>query len=332
MAKQSAMRVPRCFSGRILDALRRVPFYRSFRSHREQGVPRFARQGGAIPIEREVIARSLDCRFTLRAPDQSVFDAIRYLDCTPEVTGPPPREVTIVIEPTPTHYRIVEDGILLQEVRGARAVIHCLHAHLFRRSLADRPGAALLHAACLRRNGRRLLLAGTKSAGKTTFAVALTRAGYEIEGDEHVFINGDGVVARPRGCRVKEPALAVLAEIAGDLAAAIAASPSYTDEIYGTIFNVDPRALGSTWRIETGQVDLVIVLQPNHGGCSSIRPLPPTALVRSLIPEIGLRETGHGASIAAVAALAGRAKAFGLSLGDHASATRCVELALEAAV
>jgi hypothetical protein len=244
--------------------------------------------------------------------------------------GPPPRDVIIAIEPCRSRYRIVEDGIVIKEVLGARAVIDYLHAHLFRRSLADRPQAALLHAACLRRNGRRLLLAGTKSAGKTTFALALTRAGYEIEGDEHVFIDGAGVVARPRACRVKEPALAVLAEMAGGLAKVIAAAPSYTDELYGTIFNVDPRTLGSTWRIEVGQVDLVIALHPNHGGYSSIRPLPPTTLVRSLISEIGLREIGHGASVAAVAALAGRAKAFDLSLGDQAGALRCVERAMEA--
>ena len=46
--------------------------------------------------------------------------------------------------------------------------------------------------------------------------------------------------------------------------------------------------------------------------------------------EIGLPETERGPSIAALAALAARAKAFDLSLGDHASAVRCVEFALEA--
>jgi hypothetical protein len=240
--------------------------------------------------------------------------------------------VAIAIEPFRSYYRIAEDGVVIKEVLGARAVLDYLHAHLFRCSIADRSHAALLHVASLRRNGRRLLLAGTKSAGKTTFALALTRAGFEIEGDEHVFIDRDGVVARPRACRVKESALAVLAGVAGDLAKVVAAAPSYTDELYGTIFNVDPRTVGSTWRIESGQVDLVIALHPNHGGYSSIRPLPPTALVQVLLPEIGLREAGHGPSVAAVAALAGRAKAFDLSLGDHAGALRCVELAMAACV
>ena len=72
----------------------------------------------------------------------------------------------------------------------------------------------------------------------------------------------------------------------------------------------------------------MIVLQPNHGGYSSIRPLPPSALAQSLIAEIGLREAGRAAAVAAVAALAGRTRAFDLSLGDHATAIRCIERAV----
>jgi energy-coupling factor transporter ATP-binding protein EcfA2 len=264
----------------------------------------------------------------LRASEQSVFEAIRYLDCTPEISGPPPREVVVSVEPCRSYYQIVEDGAVIKEVLGVRAVIDFLHAHLFRCSIAERPHAALLHAASLQRRGRRLLLAGTNGVGKTTLALALTRMGYEIEGDEHVFVERSGVVARPRACRVKESSLPMLA----DMAKVIAAAPSYTEEFYGMIFNLDPRALGSSWRIAHGQSDVVIALHDNHGGYSSIRPLAPTALVQLLIPEIALRETGHGSSVAAVAALAGRAKAFDLSLGDHSGALRCVERAMDASV
>lgn len=231
----------------------------------------------------------------------------------------------ISVEPCRSHYRIVEDGVVIKEVLGPRAVIDFLHAHLFRCSMAERPNAALLHAASLRRNGGRLLLAGTKGAGKTTLALALTRIGYEIESDEHVFVDNSGVVARPRACRVKESALPMLA----DMAKVIAAAPSYTEDFYGTIFNVDPRTLGSSWRIAQGQADVVIALHDNHGGYSSIRPLAPMALVQLLMPEMVLREAGHGPSVAAVATLAGRAKAFDLSLGELAGALCCLEGAVE---
>ena len=282
-------------------------------------------EGRVDPIQHDVIVRTLDRRFTLRAPDRSVYEAIRYLDCTPDISGPAPREVTIAVESGRDYYRIVQDGIDIRQVVGTRAVVEYLHLLLFQASIEDRPRTALLHAACLRRGRQRLLLAGSKCAGKTTFALRLLQSGYEIEGDEHVFIDTSGVIARPRGCRVKASALPILTE----MAETIGRAPSYTDDANNKIFNVDPRMLGSTWRIEPGEVDVVIVLHPNHGGYSSIRPLPSTAMVQLLMAEIGLRETARGASIAALAKLAMRAKAFDLSLGDHSSALRCVELALD---
>ena len=84
--------------------------------------------------------------------------------------------------------------------------------------------------------GRRLLLAGSTSAGKTTLALRLTQSGFEIEGDEHVLIDRAGVIARPRGCRVKTNALPLLP----DMAKVTTAAPSYTDVFNGKIFNVDP--------------------------------------------------------------------------------------------
>jgi hypothetical protein len=287
---------------------------------------RFTRQGRIDPIQFEVVARTLDRRFRLQTPDRGVFEAVRYLDCTPDIAGPPPRDVVVSIEPFRNRFRIVEQGAGTREALDAPAVMEYLHMRLFACSFDDRPQAAVIHAACLRRDGRRLLLAGTKGAGKSTLALRLIRAGYEIEGDEHVLIEGSTMVARPRACRVKEAALAHLA----DMADVIVAAPFYRDNLNDRIFNVDPRALGSSWRIEAGEVSHVIALRPNHGGYSSLRPLQPSALVQFLLSETGWREAGRGASVAAVAALAGRAKALDLSLGDHATAIRCIELAMAA--
>jgi hypothetical protein len=260
----------------------------------------------------------------LQTPDVEVFNAIRFLECAPEIVGPPPQDVALAIESSSSHYRIVEDGTVVKGVLSVRAVLEYLHVHLFRRSIEERPLAALLHAACLRRGGQRLLLAGSKSAGKTTFALRLMQSGFELEGDEHVLIHSTGVVARPRACRVKASALSVLA----DLASNIVGAPSYVDDANGTIFNVDPRMLGATWRIEQGQVDVVIVLQPNHGGFSSIRPLSPSCMAQVLMSEIGLQENGRASAVGAIAALARRATAFDLSLGEHSGALHCVELAM----
>ncbi|MFM9597784.1 hypothetical protein ACKI1O_51825, partial [Streptomyces scabiei] len=83
---------------------------------------------------------------------------------------------------------------------------------------------------------RRVLIAGSRGAGKTTLTLRLARAVYEVEGDEHVFIDADGVIARPRACRVKQTSLALLP----DLAATIEAAPHYRDVQGRVIYNVDP--------------------------------------------------------------------------------------------
>jgi hypothetical protein len=287
-------------------------------------VHRIAGQGRADPISGEVVSCTLARRFVLRAPDDDVLKAIGYLDCTPDIPEARLQDVEIVIHAAGGVYRIVESGVTIGEAVTPKAVVEHLHVHLFQRALEDRPECPLLHAACLRLGRRRLLIAGTKGAGKTTLALRMIEAGYRIEGDEQVFLDKAGVIARPRGCRVKAAGVHHF----GDMAAIIASAPSYTLEGYGTTFNVDPRLLGSTWRIEHGPVDLVVVLEPNHGGQSAMQPLPPTALMRLLMPEVGLRETGRAAAIAAIASMAAHVPAFQLSLGEHAGALRSIQSAL----
>jgi hypothetical protein len=272
-----------------------------------------------------VIARSLDWRFRVQASDRAVSDLIGYLACTPEIVGPPPREMLIQIENFRGRLRVVKDGASVKEVLGALEALDFVHVLLFQQSIGDRPHAAVLHAACLRRNGHRLLLVGAKGAGKSTLALRLVDAGYEIEGDENVFVLPDRVVARPRACRVKEASLGYLP---AEMAEAIVTASHLRTFDGERIFNVDPRVFGCSWRIEEGKADFVFVLRPNHGGYSSIRPMQPSAMVEFLVSEIAWREDGRGGSVAALAALASHAKAYDLSLGDHASAIRCVEAAI----
>lgn len=260
----------------------------------------------------------------MQTDDRTVADTLGFLGCQPDIVGPPPRDTIIAIEEFKGRSQIVEDGTAVKDVLCAQAALEFLHMRLFGYSLADRPGATVVHAACLRRNGRRFLLAGAKGAGKSTLTLRLIAAGFEIEGDEHVFVENGRVIARPRACRVREAALAYLPE----MAAAVEASPVYQNYDGQRIFNVDPRALGSGWRIEEGAVDHIFALRPNHGGYSSIRPMAPSGMIQFLMSETGWPDTDRGRAVAALAALASSAKAFDLSLGDHATAIRCIDLAL----
>jgi hypothetical protein len=259
---------------------------------------------------------------TLQTVDRGVCDTLGYLGCAPEIAQSTPREVRITVEPYRGRLRIVRDGVVLKEVLTAVAALEFLHMLLFEYSVGDRPDASLLHTACLRRQGRRLLFAGTGGVGKSTLAVQLIATGYEFEGDEHVFLQAEEVVARPRACRIKASSLAHLPQ---PMAKAVTAAPCYHNYDGEQIFNVDPRLFGASWRIEQGKVDFIFVLQCNHGGYSSIRPMKPSAVVEFILAETAWRTGRRTGAVAAIAALAARAKTYDLSLGDHVGAIRCVE-------
>jgi hypothetical protein len=250
-----------------------------------------------------------------------VFRALQYLECDPEIVGRTLENMTISIEPYRERYRISESGEPLWEETTPRAVMERLHVHLFNLSLVDFPTAPLLHAASLLKNGQRFLLVGDKGTGKTSLTLRLIRDRYQIEGDENVFVTPDGIVARPRSLRVKESTIKFMPGIAR----IVASAACYTDDFGQRIYNLDPRLAGApSWRIEYGTVDAVLVLRPNHGGDSSLRPLSPLPLLREATFETGLHETDRGKAISALTKAIGSTRGFELSLGDHDSAVACI--------
>ena len=260
-----------------------------------------------------MIARTWSRRATLSTSDAEVFQALRYLECDPEIAGATAQHLAISVEPYRSYYRIVQNGEVVREQMSPQGVSETLHAELTILSFADFPDAPLIHAASLRRDGRRILLVGPKGGGKTMLTLHLIRAGYEIEGDENVFVTPEGVVARPRALRVKESAASFLPHLAEALSAA-----GYYQNVPGLrIYNLDPRQAGAPlWRIEQGPVDAVVLIRPNHGGFSSLRPVSSLNLVREVMAECGLPETGRAAAVGAIAKVIGNAKGFDLSLGD----------------
>lgn len=272
--------------------------------------------------------RTLRRRFLLRTDDAAMQDAMRYLECDPEIAGAAPTDTIVRIDLAQRIYRIFEDDVLRSEQFGTRGAVEFLLGLIFDASTADAPGTALLHAACLRRNGRRLLLVGAKGNGKTTLTLRLQSVGYQIEGDENVFVHGARVVARPRGLHVKESSLRLLPELAG----LVPRLGYLTDYLGQRIYNLDPRLLGGEWRIEEGRADLIIMLRGNHGGYSSIRAMPTLTLAREIMQEVGLPPQSRGAAIGAIVALCSGAKGYDLSLGDHGRAIDCINRACDAAV
>jgi hypothetical protein len=273
-----------------------------------------------------VIARTWRRRATLSTRDANIFQALRYLECDPEIDGDPVQHLSISVEPYRSYYRIVQDGAVIRDQISAQGVIDTLHAELTILSFADFPNTPLIHAASLRRNGRRVLLIGPKGGGKTMLTLHLIRAGYEIEGDENVFVTTAGVVARPRALRVKESASSLLPH----LAEALNAAGCYQSTPGLRVYNLDPRQAGASfWRIEQGPVDAAVLIRPNHGGFSSLRPVSSLNLVREVMAECALPKTARAAAVSAITRTIGSAKGFDLSLGDLAGAVASIDRVCE---
>jgi hypothetical protein len=268
-----------------------------------------------------VIARTLQRRFVLRTDDPQVYSALRFLECAPEIVGEAPRELEIRIEAFRGYYHLLEPGGAVCDQLTPADITDYLHRRLFSLAIEERSEDLVLHAACLRRGGRRVLMVGTEGAGKTTTTLRLMLSGYEIEGDENVFINAESVTARPRGMRVKQGTLAQLPQVA----ARIAQAPHLVDHDGRKIYNLDPRILGANWQIRSGTVDVILLLRANHGGASSIRPLSPIAAAREIMEEIGFPPVGRGRAVAALARLTGQAQSFDLSLGEPTQAVALID-------
>jgi hypothetical protein len=84
---------------------------------------------------------------------------MQFLECEPEIAGDAAQDCEIIVEPLRDRYRIMEQGCPAKEQLTVETVAEFLHGRIFAISIDDKPTAPLLHAACLRSKGKRILLA-----------------------------------------------------------------------------------------------------------------------------------------------------------------------------
>jgi hypothetical protein len=258
-----------------------------------------------------VIVRTLRHEFRLIASDAAGAEAFAFMAIEPEIVGTCLKPVELELGAFGGFHSLVLPG----GRRAAGTSLHLLgvlHRLIFLDALQSEPGSPLVHGATIVGPWGRALLVGAKASGKTTLALHLLSCGHRVEGDEHLVIGGDAVMARPRTLRVKRGSL----DLVPDLAEAIRRCPFIRNWDGATIHAVDPSIAGLPWRIERGRLDHLVFLDANHGGRSVMTPIPRNLAFKLLLDQSLLPRSGVSAAVAALRRLAMSAGVFRLSLGD----------------
>lgn len=258
-----------------------------------------------------IVFRTLRREFRLHAATQEGADAFAFMATTPQILDCDLEPVDLHLEPLHGFWRVRLPDRTAPAGTAAH-VLAALHGLTFHDTVASEPGAPMIHGATVVGDSGRLLLVATKASGKTTLALSLLDRGYAVEGDEHLVVGEEAVVARPRTMRVKAGGLTLVPR----LAETIRRSPFVVNWDGTRIHAFDPSITGRPWRIARGSLHGLVFLQANHGGRSVMSRMAPEEAFRQLMSHVFLPPGGVPAAVGRLRALAMRTPAARLSLGD----------------
>lgn len=134
-----------------------------------------------------------------------------------------------------------------------------------------------LHAACLARGGRTMLLSGSPEAGKTTLALTLAAAGFDYQGDDIALFGRDGTVSGiPFAPAVKADAWNLIGTLRPDL---------WTTMVHERLDGKRVRYLPPPGRAKTDPLPLgwLIRLDRRDDGPANLSPLHPADALADII-------------------------------------------------
>ena len=258
-----------------------------------------------------VVCRTLRHEFRLHAPSAELREQLRFIETEPSLPGIELRAVDIPIEPCGCFWRANLPHIGRFEGTAAYLVA-ILHRVVILDLIEGEPTAPLLHGATVCVGGRRLLIAASKGAGKSTLALHLLLRGHAVEGDEHLVVRPADVIVRPRTLRLKQGTL----NLVGGLPDAVWHAPFVEDWEGSPVRAVSPAVAGREWQIRAGALDGIVFLEANHGGRSAAKPLNAEEAFRRLMSHVLMPSQGIAAAAARLRRLASQIVAWQLLIGD----------------
>lgn len=226
-------------------------------------------------------------------------------------------------------FRVREDGgdrALQRSPEDAGATVLQRIHDLALEALAD---YTKVHAGSATWNDRRFLVVGEARAGKSTLMTRLLYEGFAVEGDEMVLLREGRATAYPRRFGIRRPTLELVPQL-GALVPGLVGTVEPPGSPGFQILALDPAQLGFTWRIRSGPVDHLFVLDGRHDRPTSVAVCPTPVAVRRVMAQSSPPDRGSAAWVRDVCATVARARCHALTIGDLDSAVSVLRQCLEA--
>ena len=225
-------------------------------------------------------------------------------------------------------YRVLEDGEDRGVIAGPDEAGTLVERRLHELAFGALAECTKVHAGCATWRGRRFLVVGKGRAGKTTLMTRLLVEGFSVEGDEMVLVRDGHVVAYPRRFGIRRRTLGLVPQV-GALAPHLSGAPDSDEPDGYQILALDPSQLGLPWRIGSGPVDVLLLLDGRHAGPTQARACPDHVMVRGVMAQSNPPSTGRAAWVRDVCTVVRGAAGYLLTLGDLDSAVSVVRQCVE---
>lgn len=220
----------------------------------------------------------------------------------------------------PAYLVRIDDGPPHEE-RNAGVTAEWVYVQLYERALENHGRGAVLEAACLELDGRRLLVAGALASGRNRLALELLRRGARLESDRLTLVDADGA------CGVALSFLQDESDREGD--PLCRDLPCIRNSAGDRMLALQPRHAGADWRIRHGPVDAIFSLDHNRGGQTRSAPQRKLEMVEELMHRGLAWRSSRPDWIPAIGGLVESADCWRLFYGDPAAAVDAIRATAE---
>jgi hypothetical protein len=246
--------------------------------------------------------------FTISADDPALERRLRCL--AQHATQPETARATVSYSVRRSNgaYQILRNGVVQDVQFDHWRVLDAVYRGVQADALAAWPQAAVVRAITGSWEGERFMVVGEPLRDRSSLALHLLSRGAQVEADDLAILDDGALTAYPRPWRVfgRDAPLPPGSPTRDEL--------PYIETSTRGPWTLDLSAAGIDWRISTGPVERIVLLEANYGGQTRLHPVPRYEAVRVVMSCCDARDNVPD-TIRSIARLADGAHCCRLRLG-----------------